>query len=76
MIGITEGELASGVPGDVSWAVRSRAGSQLRRVNDPGVTDLDIAELAEQVTTAYANYRAALQTTANVRQQSLLNFLD
>lgn len=39
------------------------------------IQDIDIAEVAVQVTTANTNYQAALQTTANIRQLSLLNFL-
>ena len=75
MIGITEGDTVASVPTTAPPA-RSGAGPLLPRVNEPGVTDLDIAQLAEQVTTANANYRAALQTNATVRQQSLLSFLD
>ena len=37
--------------------------------------DIDLADIAVQVTTASTNYQAALQTTANIRQLSLLNFL-
>jgi flagellar hook-associated protein 3 FlgL len=37
--------------------------------------DIDLAEVAVQVTSANVTYQAALQTTANVRQLSLLNFL-
>lgn len=39
------------------------------------VQDVDIAQLAVQVTTASTTYQAALQTTANIRQLSLLQFL-
>lgn len=39
------------------------------------IQDIDLAQLAVQVTTANANYQAALQTTANIRQLSLLEFL-
>jgi flagellar hook-associated protein 3 FlgL len=39
------------------------------------VQDIDIAQLAVQVTTANTTYQAALQTTANIRQLSLLQFL-
>jgi len=37
--------------------------------------DIDLADIAVQVTTASTNYQASLQTTANIRQLSLLNFL-
>jgi flagellar hook-associated protein 3 FlgL len=37
--------------------------------------DIDLADMAVQVTSANVTYQAALQTTANVRQLSLLNFL-
>jgi flagellar hook-associated protein 3 FlgL len=40
-----------------------------------GIQDIDLASMAIQVTTANTNYQAALQTTANIRQISLLNFL-
>lgn len=40
-----------------------------------GIQDIDIADMAIQVTTANTNYQAALQTTASIRQMSLLNFL-
>lgn len=37
--------------------------------------DIDIAEMAVQVTTANTTYQAALQTTAAIKQLSLLDFL-
>lgn len=37
--------------------------------------DIDLAEMAVQVTSANVTYQAALQTTVSVRQLSLLNFL-
>jgi flagellin-like hook-associated protein FlgL len=37
--------------------------------------DIDLAEMAVQVTAANVTYQAALETTANVRQLSLLDFL-
>jgi flagellar hook-associated protein 3 FlgL len=37
--------------------------------------DIDLADMAVKVSTANVTYQAALQTTANVRQLSLLNFL-
>jgi flagellar hook-associated protein 3 FlgL len=40
-----------------------------------GIQDIDLADMAIQVTTANTNYQAALQTTANIRQLSLLDFL-
>ncbi len=40
-----------------------------------GIQDIDVADMAIKVTTANTNYQAALQTTANIRQLSLLNFL-
>lgn len=39
------------------------------------IQDIDLAEVAIQVSTAQAVYNASLQTTANIRQISLLNFL-
>lgn len=39
------------------------------------VQDIDIAQMAVQVTTANTNYQAALQTMASIRQTSLLDFL-
>jgi flagellar hook-associated protein 3 FlgL len=39
------------------------------------IQDIDLARLAVQASTANVNYQAALQTTANIRQLSLLNFL-
>jgi flagellar hook-associated protein 3 FlgL len=39
------------------------------------IQDIDIADTAVQVSTANVNYQAALQTTAAIRQQSLLDFL-
>lgn len=40
------------------------------------IQDIDVAKVAVQVSTAQVNYQAALQTTANIRQMSLLNFLN
>jgi flagellar hook-associated protein 3 FlgL len=40
------------------------------------IQDIDIAKVAVQVSTAQVNYQAALQTTASIRQMSLLNFLN
>jgi flagellar hook-associated protein 3 FlgL len=40
-----------------------------------GIEDADLAELAVKVTTANTTYQAALQTTASIGQQSLLDFL-
>ncbi|MDT4943571.1 MAG: flagellar hook-associated protein 3 FlgL [Pseudonocardiales bacterium] len=40
-----------------------------------GIQDIDLANMAVQVSTANTNYQAALQTTASIRQQSLLDFL-
>ncbi|MGN6609625.1 MAG: flagellar hook-associated protein FlgL [Jatrophihabitans sp.] len=40
-----------------------------------GIQDIDLADMAIQVTTANTNYQAALQTTASIRQLSLLDFL-
>ena len=71
MIGITQGGTVPGVPAQKSSTCGSDTSSPL-----PGVADIDIAQLAEQVTTAHANYRAALLTNATVRQLSLLSFLD
>jgi flagellar hook-associated protein 3 FlgL len=39
------------------------------------IQDIDLAQVAVQVSTANVNYQAALQTTAGIRQLSLLNFL-
>jgi flagellar hook-associated protein 3 FlgL len=40
-----------------------------------GIQDIDLASMAVQVSTANVNYQAALQTTASIRQMSLLEFL-
>jgi flagellar hook-associated protein 3 FlgL len=40
-----------------------------------GIADVDLADLAVQVTTAHTTYQAALQTTAMLGQMSLLDFL-
>ena len=39
------------------------------------IEDIDLADMAIKVSTANVTYQAALQTTASVRQLSLLNFL-
>lgn len=39
------------------------------------IVDIDLAKMAVQVTTANTAYQAALQTTANIHQMSLLDFL-
>lgn len=39
------------------------------------IQDIDIADMAVQVTTANTVYQAALQTTASIRQMSLLDYL-
>jgi flagellar hook-associated protein 3 FlgL len=40
------------------------------------IQDIDIADMAIKVSTANVTYQAALQTTASIRQLSLLNFLN
>jgi flagellar hook-associated protein 3 FlgL len=40
------------------------------------IQDIDLPELAVQVSTAQVTYQAALQTTAGIQQMSLLNFLN
>jgi flagellar hook-associated protein 3 FlgL len=40
------------------------------------IQDIDLPSMTIQVSTANINYQAALQTTASVRQVSLLNFLN
>jgi flagellar hook-associated protein 3 FlgL len=40
-----------------------------------GIQDIDLADMAIKVSTANVTYQAALQTTASIRQMSLLNFL-
>jgi flagellar hook-associated protein 3 FlgL len=54
----------------VSSGVATNLASQLSDIQD-----IDLAEMAVQVTSANVTYQAALQTTANVRQLSLLEFL-
>jgi flagellar hook-associated protein 3 FlgL len=54
----------------VSTGVSTNVATQLSDLQD-----IDLAEMAVQVSTANVTYQAALQTTANVRQLSLLNFL-
>ncbi len=72
-------------------AARSQSGAALARVeaaqttaatdkisiksNLSQIQDIDLAEVAIQMNTAQVVYQAALQTTANVRQLSLLNYL-
>lgn len=45
------------------------------RTNLSEIQDIDLAEVAVQMNTAQVVYQASLQTTANIRQLSLLNFL-
>lgn len=40
-----------------------------------GIQDIDLADMAVKVSTAQVSYQASLQTTASIRQMSLLNFL-
>ena len=40
-----------------------------------GLQDVDVADMAIQVSSANLTYQASLQTTANIRQTSLLDFL-
>jgi flagellar hook-associated protein 3 FlgL len=40
-----------------------------------GIEKVDLAGVAVQLSSANLSYQAALQTTATVRQMSLLNFL-
>jgi len=55
-------------------AVQSATGTSLAtQLSD--LQDIDLADMAVRVSTANVTYQAALQTTANVRQISLLNFL-
>lgn len=54
----------------VASGVTTNIASQLSDIQD-----IDLADLAVQVTSANVSYQAALQTTANVRQLSLLEFL-
>lgn len=72
-------------------AARSASGAALSQVQSAQVTqqsndvslqtnksqieDIDLAQVAVQVNTANVVYQAALQTTANIKQLSLLNFL-
>lgn len=72
-------------------SARAASGSALQRVEAAQVTgatdkltiqtnlseiqDIDLAEVAIQVKTAEVVYQASLQTTASIRQLSLLNFL-
>jgi hypothetical protein len=55
------------------------AESDARGAGMPAPGDLaaleTVADLAIQATIANSNYQAALQTTANIRQASLLDFL-
>jgi flagellin-like hook-associated protein FlgL len=39
------------------------------------IRDIDLADMAVQLTTANAVYQSALQTTASIRQLSLMDFL-
>lgn len=72
-------------------SARSQSGSALQRVqaaqatgatdkitiktNLSEIQDIDLAEVAIAMNTAQVVYQASLQTTANIRQLSLLNFL-
>jgi flagellin-like hook-associated protein FlgL len=40
-----------------------------------GIQDADVANLAIQISSTNMAYQAALQTTASIRQTSLLNYL-
>jgi flagellar hook-associated protein 3 FlgL len=59
-------QTAQGMATDVSTSIASQLSD---------IQDIDLAEIAVQVSSANVTYQAALQTTANVRQLSLLNFL-
>ena len=45
------------------------------RTSLSSIQDIELADMAVQASTANVTYQAALQTTASVRQLSLLNFL-
>ena len=55
-------------------SVQSATGTNLA-TQLSGLQDIDLADMTVKVATANVTYQAALQTTANVRQLSLLNFL-
>jgi flagellar hook-associated protein 3 FlgL len=40
------------------------------------IQDIDLAQMAVDVSTAQVTYQASLQTTASIQQMSLLNFLN
>lgn len=83
------GELDTAI-GDLTSA-RAASGSALQRVEAAATTgatekitirtnlaeiqDIDLAEVAIEMNTAQVVYEASLQTTANIRQLSLMNFL-
>lgn len=58
-------------------AAQSAQGSQVATLQSQlsELQDVDIASMAVQVSTANVTYQAALATTANIRQTSLLDFL-
>ena len=58
----------------VAQGVQTQAGTALKTQLST-IQDIDLADMAVQVTTANTTYQAALQTTASIRQMSLLDFL-
>ena len=58
----------------VAQGVQTQTGTALKTQLST-IQDIDLADMAVQVTTANTTYQAALQTTASIRQMSLLDFL-
>jgi flagellar hook-associated protein 3 FlgL len=58
----------------VAQAAQTSRGLALR-TQLSGIQAIDVASMAIQVSTANTNFQAALQTTASIRQLSLLDFL-
>lgn len=76
------GELSSARAASGAALQRVRAAEQTQQTNNvtlrthlSEIEDIDLAETVVAVNTANVVYQAALQTTANIRQLSLLNFL-
>lgn len=74
---LTSARAASGAAlSRVQAAQTTQATDQVTiKSNLSSIQDIDLADVAVRVNTAQVVYQAALQTTANVRQLSLLNFL-
>lgn len=77
MQGLTSQRAASGAAlARVQSAQSTQATDKITlKTNLSEIQDIDLAEVAIQLNTSQVVYQAALQTTANIKQLSLLNFL-